>query len=100
VAAFKFAGVEVVTAADNSPPERKLTRSLVSLAGEGLLVGEEAYRQIKANPENVIMSIKRLMGRSFSDSIVQEQIPRLSYKVTRSSQGTEDSLSVWLGGKE
>ncbi|MBD2287726.1 MAG: Hsp70 family protein [Microcystis sp.] len=100
VAAFKFAGVEVVTAADNSPPERKLTRSLVSLAREGLIVGEEAYRQIKATPENVIMSIKRLMGRSFSDTIVQEQIPRLSYKVTRSSRGTEDSLSVWLGGKE
>lgn len=106
VAAFKLAGVEVVTAADNSPPERKLTRSIVSLAREGLIVGEEAYRQIRANPENVIMSIKRLMGRSFRDFEVQEEIrkklgvPKLSYKVTPSSGGTGDSLSVWLGGKE
>ncbi len=28
VAAFKFAAVEIVTASDNAPPERTLTRSL------------------------------------------------------------------------
>lgn len=100
VAAFKLAAVEVVTASDNSPPERKLTRSAVSLNSQKLVVGEEAYRQLKAEPENVILSIKRLMGRSFSDPILQQQLSHLSYRVTQSTQGTEDSLSIWLGGKE
>jgi molecular chaperone DnaK len=70
VAAFKLAGVEVVTAADNSPPERKLTRSLVSLAGEGLIVGEEAYRQIKATPENVIIENLGLKPRRFTAALL------------------------------
>ena len=34
VAAFKFAGLEVVTAPDNAPPERVLTRSAVAYEGE------------------------------------------------------------------
>ncbi|MDJ0510571.1 MAG: Hsp70 family protein [Crocosphaera sp.] len=99
-AAFKLASVEVVSASDNTAPERKLTRSVVSSTPNGLVVGEEAYRQLKAEPENVIISIKRLMGRSFSDSILQQQLQNLSYRVTQSSQGTENSLSVWLREKE
>ncbi|MGK7957799.1 MAG: hypothetical protein AB4063_21490, partial [Crocosphaera sp.] len=43
-AAFKLASVEVVTASDNTPPERKLTRSVVSLTPMSFVVGEEAYR--------------------------------------------------------
>lgn len=99
VAAFKLAVVEVVTASDNAPPERKLTRSVVSSTPQALVVGEEAYRQLKAQPENVILSIKRLMGRSFSDSIVQQQLQHLSYRVTQSSQGTEVLVTVELDEK-
>ncbi len=100
VAAFKFAEVEVATAADNSPPERKLTPSVVALSQDRLVIGEEAYRQLKADPENVIASIKRLMGRGFGDSVVQQQLSRFGYKVTQSTQGTENSLSVWLNNQE
>lgn len=100
VAAFKFAEIEVVTADHNSPPDRKLTRSIVASTQNRLVVGEEAYRQLKAEPENVIISIKRLIGRGFSDTVVQEQLSRLNYKVSQSTKGTENSLSVWLEGKE
>lgn len=72
VAAFKLADVEVITAEDNSPPDRKLTRSVVASEQGKLLVGEKAYNQLKADPENAIVSIKRLMGRGFSDSAVQQ----------------------------
>ena len=100
VAAFNFEQVEVVTAEDNSPPDRKLTRSVVALRDQKTIVGEEAYYQLKAEPENVILSIKRLMGRGFGDEVVQKQLSRFGYKITKPSQGTENSIAVWLGKKE
>jgi molecular chaperone DnaK len=100
VAAFKFADVEVVTADGNSPPDRQLTRSVVAATANNIIVGEIAYNQLKADPENVIISIKRLIGRGFSDPIVQQQLTRLNYKISQSTNGTDNSLSVWLGGKE
>lgn len=100
VAGFKWAEVEVVTAVDNTPCDRKLTRSVVSVSQDQFIVGEMAYNQLRADPENVIVSIKRLMGRGFADPIVQQQLSLLKYKITKSSEGTENSLSVSLGGKE
>jgi molecular chaperone DnaK len=100
VGAFKLAEVEVVTANDNTPPDRKLTRSLVAYDQGKLLVGDSAYNQLRADPENVIVSIKRLMGRGFNDSAVKEQQSKVSYKMTEPSQGTGNSIAVWLGGKE
>lgn len=101
VAAFKWAEVNVVTAAENSPPDRKLTRSVVAADRNGLIVGEQAYRQLgDGDTENVIISIKRLIGRGFNDPVVQEQLSRFNYQINKSSKGTENSLSVWLGGRE
>lgn len=40
------------------------------------------------------------MGRGFGDDVVQQQLKNFGYKITQSSEGTENSLSVWLGGKE
>jgi molecular chaperone DnaK len=100
VAAFKLADVEIVTATQNTPPDRKLTRSIVTIQDGQLIVGEAAYRQLNAAPEQTIVSIKRLMGRGFSDPVVQNQIQHLGYKVTEFSEGTANSLAVWLDGKE
>jgi molecular chaperone DnaK len=100
VAAFKLAELEVVTAADNTPPDRKLTRSIVTIKDGQLVAGEVAYRQLNAAPENTVVSIKRLIGRGFGDAVVQNQIQHLSYKITEMSQGTENSLAVWIDGKE
>lgn len=100
VAAFKLAQIEVVTATDNTPPDRTLTRSVVTIQDGRLVVGEAAYRQLNAAPELTIVSIKRLMGRGFGDPVVQNQIANLGYKVTAASQGTDNSLVVWLDGNE
>lgn len=61
VAAFKFANTEVVTAPDNPSPNHKLTRSVVALKDDEIIVGQEAYQKLKADPEKVIISIKRLI---------------------------------------
>ena len=100
VAAFKLASVEVVTEADNTPPDRKLTRSVVACEQGKITVGDKAYNQLRADPENTIISIKRLMGRGFSDEAVQKQKSDLGYKITQPTEGTENSIGVWLAGKE
>ncbi|QMS89360.1 Hsp70 family protein [Nostoc edaphicum CCNP1411] len=100
VAAFKLAEVEVVTANDNTPPDRKLTRSVVACEQNKFLVGDQAYNQLRANPENVVVSIKRLIGRGFGDPAVQKQKSEFGYKIAQPSQGTDNGIAVWLGGKE
>lgn len=100
VAAFKFAAVEIVTASDNAPPERTLTRSLVAFHQSNLVVGQEAYNRLRADPENVIVSIKRLMGRGFGDPAVQQQLLRFGYKIAQPMHGTDNSLVVCFGERE
>lgn len=100
IAAFKLAEIELVSAEDNTPPDRKLTRSVVAWANNQIVVGQAAYNQLRADPEKVIISIKRLMGRGFADPEVQEQLACFGYRVTQSTHGTENSLAVWLGDKE
>lgn len=100
VAAFKLAGVEVVTAKDNTPPDRKLTRSLVAYDQGKFWVGDQAYNQLRHDPENVVISIKRLMGRGFSDPAVQKHTTEFGYKIAQPTQGTDNSIAVLLGDKE
>lgn len=49
------------------------------------LVGLVAKRQGITNPGKTIYSIKRLLGSKFDSKLVQEDIKKLSYKVTKSS---------------
>ena len=77
-----------------------LTRSVIALENNCIVVGRDAYNKLKLDPENVIISIKRLIGRGFGDSVVQQQLDRFAYNISKSSKGTENSLAVWLGGKE
>jgi molecular chaperone DnaK len=75
-----------------------LVPSMVAIGKGGeRLVGELAKRQAIVNPENTIFSIKRLIGRKFEDSIVQNDIKRLPYKITEAANG---DCRVVMGGKE
>jgi molecular chaperone DnaK len=76
----------------------RLTPSIVAVDKKGeRTVGLLAKRQAITNPENTIFSIKRLMGRKFSDRLVQEDIKRLPYKLVEASNG---DAKVMMGGKE
>lgn len=61
------------------------------------LIGRVARNQAVTNPENTIFSIKRFMGRKFSDPEVQRTISRVPYQVTEAPNG---DVRVMLDGKE
>ncbi|MEO8607824.1 MAG: molecular chaperone DnaK [Chloroflexota bacterium] len=61
------------------------------------LVGKVARNQAVVNPENTIFSVKRFMGRKFSDPQVQETTKRMPYKVSAAPNG---DARVHMGGKE
>ena len=76
----------------------RLTPSVVAVDKKGeRLVGLLAKRQAITNPENTIFSIKRLMGRKFKDTEVQNDIKRLPYKIVEAPNG---DAKVIMGGKE
>jgi molecular chaperone DnaK len=61
------------------------------------MIGQVARRQAIINPENTIFSIKRFMGRKYSDTEVQRAIQLVPYKVTEAPNG---DIRVLLGGNE
>lgn len=76
----------------------RLLPSVVAITKSGeRLVGQVAKRQAITNPENTIFSIKRLMGRKFTDAEVQKARKVLPYKIVEASNG---DAWVELAGKQ
>jgi len=64
----------------------RLTPSVVAFTKEGeVLVGQVARRQAITNPENTIFSIKRFMGRRYSE--IQDELKRIPYKMISDNNG-------------
>ncbi len=61
------------------------------------MVGQVARRQAITNSENTIFSVKRLMGRRFSDPEVQKAVDLLPYKIVEADNG---DAWVVMGDKE
>jgi molecular chaperone DnaK len=74
----------------------RLTPSVVGFTKTGeRLVGQLAKRQSVLNAENTIYSVKRFIGRRFSE--VQEEIKNVPYKVV---PGPNDAVRFQIMGKE
>jgi len=64
------------------------TPSVVAFTKTGeRLVGQTAKRQAVTNPKNTVFSIKRFMGRKYSDAEVQAEIKRVPYEVVEGRNG-------------
>ncbi|MFN3344492.1 MAG: molecular chaperone DnaK [Chloroherpetonaceae bacterium] len=73
----------------------RTTPSIVGFTKTGeRVVGQPAKRQAITNPKNTIYSIKRFMGRSFSE--VTEEMKMVPYEVIASG----NSVKVRIAGKE
>jgi molecular chaperone DnaK len=77
-----------------NPEGGRTTPSVVGFTKSGeRLVGQVAKRQAITNPENTIYSIKRFMGRRYSE--VQAEIQTVPFKVTAGPHG--DARVVVMG---
>ena len=71
--------------------------SYVAFTDTERLVGEAAKNQAGSNPENTIFDAKRLIGRKFSDTAVQDDLPHLSYSVV---SGADDKPLIQCKTKD
>ncbi|MDF1647107.1 MAG: molecular chaperone DnaK [Legionellaceae bacterium] len=65
----------------------RTTPSIVAYTDDEVLVGPAAKRQAVTNPDNTLFAIKRLIGRQFSDKIVQKDIKMVPYKIVKADNG-------------
>ena len=76
---------------------QRTTPSYVAISKSGeRLVGLLAKRQAVTNPENTIFSVKRLIGRRFSDPEIQKDKKLLPYEIRESSSG---GVEIKMGDK-
>ena len=79
---------------ENSEGDRT-TPSIVAYADGGeILVGQSAKRQAVTNPDNTLFAIKRLIGRNFSDQVVQRDMGMVPYKIVKASNN-----DAWIEAK-
>ncbi len=66
----------------------RTTPSIVAFTASGeRLVGQVAKRQAVQNPENTVVSVKRIMGRSFASEEARKQVQRVAYRIVPSDNG-------------
>jgi molecular chaperone DnaK len=92
--AYMVAGKpEVITNAEGD----RTTPSVVAVTKKGeRLVGKIAGRQRVTNPKNTIYSVKRLIGRKFTDKEVQRDIDIMPYEIVKKGDG----VAVKMDGKD
>ena len=105
VAAIKKLHTEVLKNAEGdfiTPSCVTVKKKKLHLSRPEFVVGKHALEWRKQDPENTIVAVKRLMGRSYHNKEVLKIIEdrRLGYRIECHSRGTENSLAVILGGRE
>src|SRR5215468_12445643 len=66
----------------------RTTPSIVAYQEDGeVLVGAAAKRQAVTNPKNTLYAVKRLIGRKFTEDIVQRDIKMVPYKIAKADNG-------------
>ena len=66
----------------------RTTPSIVAFTAEkDVLVGQSAKRQAVTNPTNTVFATKRLIGRKFTDDVVQKDVSMVPYKILAADNG-------------
>ncbi|XP_008299843.1 78 kDa glucose-regulated protein [Stegastes partitus] len=93
VGVFKNGRVEIIA----NDQGNRITPSYVAFTSEGeRLIGDAAKNQLTSNPENTVFDAKRLIGRTWGDSSVQQDIKYLPFKVTEKK--SKPHIQVDIGG--
>ena len=66
----------------------RTTPSIIAYMEDGeILVGAPAKRQAVTNPRNTLYAVKRLIGRKFTDDVVQKDIKMVPYSIVAAGNG-------------
>ncbi|GKC58557.1 putative heat shock protein 70 family protein [Tanacetum coccineum] len=95
VGVWKHERVEIIT----NDQGNRTTPSTVAFLDSVRLVGDGAKNQAAMNPLNTIFDAKRLIGRKFSDSKVQENMKLWPFKVIQ-GHGNTPKIAVFHKGQE
>ncbi|XP_065210459.1 heat shock 70 kDa protein cognate 4-like [Planococcus citri] len=78
VAVLQHGQIEIIA----NDQGNRITPSYVAFSPEeGLLIGEAAKNQVASNVKNTIYDVKRLMGRNFHDTTVQDDMKHWPFRV-------------------
>ncbi|GKA84183.1 putative heat shock protein 70 family protein [Tanacetum coccineum] len=78
----------------------RTTPSCVAFVDAECLVGDGAKNQVATNPANTIFDAKRLIGRRFSDSIVQDDKKLWPFEVIQGTADTPKIVFTYKGEKK
>ena len=81
-----FEGGDVAKIIENQEGDRT-TPSIVAYTSDEVLVGQSAKRQAVTNPHNTLFAVKRLIGRKFSEKVVQQDLDLMPYKIIKAANG-------------
>ena len=74
----------------------RTTPSIVAFGTDAeVLVGQSAKRQAVTNPKGTLFAIKRLIGRRFTDEVVQRDIEMVPYPIVAADNG-----DAWVEGPD
>jgi len=91
VGVFKNGRVEIIA----NDQGNRITPSYVAFTPEGeRLIGDAAKNQLTTNPENTVFDVKRLIGRRYDESTVQQDIKFYPFKVT--NKNNKPNIQVTL----
>ena len=77
----------------------RTTPSFVAFTDSERLIGDAAKNQTAMNPANTVFDAKRLIGRKFTDSVVQSDMKHWPFKVL-SGAGEKPIISVSFKGED
>ena len=82
---------------ENAEGDRTTPSIVAFTKDDEVLVGQPAKRQAVTNPTNTLFAIKRLIGRKFSEDVVQKDMDLVPYKIVKAENG-----DAWVeaGGKK
>ena len=73
------------------------TPSYVAFTEDERLIGDSAKNQTARNPMNTVFDAKRLIGRKYTDTSVQEDIKLWPFKVEAASDGKPTIVVQYKG---
>lgn len=73
----------------------RTTPSIIAYTDDEILVGQSAKRQAVTNPKNTLFAVKRLIGRRFTDDVVQKDIKMVPYQIVKADNG-----DAWIQVKD